>query len=234
MWTSSETLRSESESYEIYDAIDVHDVTVDPTAANEEAEYDIEVTIGDALTKNMDTISIAFPTGQRLPTTITPGDISVDGTDVILTPTVRTNVLTFHVPNDIPAGSNFHIIVKKSAKLKNPTNPGVYRLQVNTSKQIAYRLSPPYNIGSSVTDIEVVITPDTADSTNVQYQFKFKIGKNGALTKNSDDRIFITFPLGALPAPSAAAVTINNKMCVVNPVVSDLGGRSIRTRIISS
>ena len=106
MWTSSETLRSESESYEIYDAIDVHDVTVDPTAANEEAEYDIEVTIGDALTKNMDTISIAFPTGQRLPTTITPGDISVDGTDVILTPTVRTNVLTFHVPNDIPAGTN--------------------------------------------------------------------------------------------------------------------------------
>jgi hypothetical protein len=224
VYTTSEMLESESDPYEIHDAIMVNAVDVDPTAAGVEAEYTINVTIDDSLTKNIDTISVAFPQGQRLPTTITPGDISVDGTDVILSPSVSSNVLTFHVPNDIPAGTTFDILIKKSAKIKNPTTAGVYQLQVNTSKQVAYRLSPPFNIGTSVTGIEVVPSPDTANSTNVQYTVKFKIGNNGALTANSGDFISIQMPLGELPTSGASSITVNNDRCIENPTITDVGG----------
>jgi hypothetical protein len=224
VYTTSEMLESESEPYEIHDAIMVNSVIVNPTAANVEAEYTINVTIDDSLTKNIDTISVAFPQGQRLPTTITPGDISVNGTNVILSPTVSSNVLTFHVPNDIPAGTTFDILLKKSAKIKNPTTAGVYRLQVNTSKQIAYRLSPPFNIGTSVTDIQVIPSPDTANSQNVQYTVKFKIGSNGALTANSGDFISIQIPLGTLPTCGASTITVNGDRCIENPTITDVSG----------
>ncbi|MDD4613857.1 MAG: stalk domain-containing protein [Caldisericia bacterium] len=224
VYTTSEMLESESESYEIQDAIMVDAIDVDPTAAGVDAEYTITVSIDDNLTKNIDTISVAFPQGQRLPTTITPGDISVDGVDVILSPKVSSNVLTFHVPIDILAGPTFDIVLKKSAKIKNPTTAGIYRLQVNTSKQIAYRLSPPFNIGTSVTGIEVIPSPDTANSANVQYTVKFKIGTNGALTANSGDFISIQLPLGELPTAGASSITVNNDRCIENPTITDLGG----------
>ncbi len=226
VYTTSEMLESESESYEIHDAIMVNTVDVDPTAAGAEAEYIINVTIDDPLTKNIDTISVAFPQGQRLPTTITPGDISVGGTDVVLSPKVSSNVLTFYVPNDIlvPAGATFDIVLKKSAKIKNPTTAGVYKLQVNTSKQIAYRLSPPFNIGTSVTDIQITPSPDTANTMNVQYTVKFKIGSNGALTANSGDFISIQIPLGALPTSGASTITVNGDRCIENPTITDVGG----------
>lgn len=231
--TSKEPILVESAYYSITDTVDIPTApVVEPPAAGVEAKYTFDVVIGQALAINEGTISVAFPTGTTVPTTITPGNITINGTPLTFPVTVSGGIVTMTVPQTYAAGTTLTIEFTAACKIKNPTKVGVYSLQVKTSTQPNYRVSPVYAIGTSVTGVKVTPIPDTKTSTNVQYLIEFKLGANGALTANTDT-IDIFLNLTAPLAPStiqAASVTVNGNYCISNvPVATPLAGEPVGT-----
>ena len=221
--TSKEPILVESPYYSITDTVDIPNAPlVEPPSAGVEAKYSFDIVIGQALTINEGTISVAFPTGTTVPTSITPGNITINGTPLTFPVTVSSGIVTMTVPATYPAGTTLTIVFSTSCKIKNPTKVGVYSLQVKTSTQPNYRVSPVYAIGTSVTDVKVTPIPDTKGSTNVQYLIEFKLGANGALTANTDT-VDIWLAIDA-PVPPAiiqpASVTVNGNYCISNIVVA--------------
>ena len=90
-----------------------------------------------------------------------------------------------------------------------------------TSAQPYYRVSPPYAIGTSVTNVKVTPTPDTKGSDNTQYVVEFKVGANGALTAN-EDKIYILLKVDAPLPPStlpSSSVLVGTDYTIVQTVV---------------
>ena len=234
--TTKEPTKIDSNPYTIYDAIEFFDldgdatngvqgVVVNPYTVSVEAEYKIGITINVPLSANYGTITIAFPTGTTLPSTIPASSVifDVDGTpySLIFDPLRSGNNITITVPTDIAAGAEITIDFLKSIKIKNPSKAGIYTLQVMTSAQPYYRVSPPYAIGTSVTNVKVTPTPDTKASNNVQYVVEFKVGANGALTAN-EDKIYILLKVDAPLPPSnlpSSSVLVGTDYTIVQTVV---------------
>ena len=221
--TSKEPILVESPYYSITDTVDIPNApVVEPPSTGVEAKYSFDIIIGQALNSNEGTISVAFPTGTTVPTAITPGNITIDGTPLTFPVTVSSGVVTMTVPNTYPAGTTLTLVFSQACKIKNPTKVGVYSLQVKTSTQPNYRVSPVYAIGTSVTEVKVTPIPDTKGSTNVQYLIEFKLGSTGALTANTDT-VDIWLAIDS-PVPPAviqpASVTVNGNYCITNVTVS--------------
>jgi hypothetical protein len=221
--TNKEPILSDSPFYLIVDAAQVGNIVVDPPSSGVEAAYTIPITIGPALTKDTDTITIAFPTSTTVPTSISPGSITVNGVGLNFAPTVSGRNVTFRVPANYPATTTLTVVFTKAVKIKNPTTPGLYTLQAMTSMQPNYRVSPPYGIGSSVTGVKVTPSPDTAGTTNAVYVVEFKLGANGALTANTD-KIYIMLKLDAPLMPSTlppASVLVGNDRTVISTEIEN-------------
>jgi hypothetical protein len=223
--TSKEPIIMESPYYLIKNAVTVTSVTVTPPSTSTEAEYEIVIVTGEKLKKDIDSISIAFPTGTTVPSSITPGTITINTTPLLFSPTISSSVVTMLVPIDIPAGTTVTILFTKSAKVKNPTAAGIYSLQVKTSTQPYYRVSPSYAIGTAVTSVVVTPTPQTKNSTNVQYVIDFKLGQQGALAANTDKIVIILKVTGPVPPTTlpASSVLVNSNYTIQSTIVELVG-----------
>lgn len=224
--TTKEPIIMESPFYLITNAVTINSVTVNPPSTSTEAEYTIVLVTGEKLKKDIDSISVAFPTSTTVPTAITPGSITINGTPLIFSPTVASGVVTMMVPMDILAATIVTIVFTKSAKIKNPSTAGIYKLQIKTSTQPYYRVSPSYAIGTAVTNVTVTVNPPSKNSTNVQYVVDFKLGQQGALATTSDKIIIILKVSAPLLLPTtlpASSVLVGSDYTIQATLVELVG-----------
>jgi len=125
-----------------------------------------------------------------------------------MNPSVSGNIVTITVPSGytIPSDSYVNVRFCESAGVKNPINAGSYTLQIKTSTQPNYGISQPYLISTTISDLNVEVTPNATCSSNVQYKIEFNIGNSGSLDGDAGDYIDIDFDDMRNPAPDFASI----------------------------
>lgn len=123
---------------------------------------------GGALTRNSDKISIIFPAGFVLPSTISNQYVKVNnynatnvtksGQRIDITPSI-----------DIPQSAQVSVVIDKAANIKNPSTQGTtYKLTVYTSQETTPIDSDPFSIVMLPTTT-FFVTPQNPDGQNGYY-----------------------------------------------------------------
>ncbi|MDD5689942.1 MAG: hypothetical protein PHQ76_06705, partial [Caldisericia bacterium] len=212
--TSKEPILMDSPYYLITDAVEVISVTVDPPAVSVPAKYEIKIKVGTGLLANSGTITIVFPSGTTVPTNIPTSGITIQiGANppqpLNVVPTVSGTRVTITVPAAISSGDEVTITFLETTGVKNPSKPGIYNLQVMTSTQPYFRVSPSYSIGSSVTEVKITPMPNNINATQVEYKVEFKLGLI-PLSANHD-KIIVEIPATTtLTTLQPATIIVNN------------------------
>jgi hypothetical protein len=216
-----------SNFYAIRTTVAAPKVFVRPEIVGMNAEYHLSMKLGanSSLLKNSGRIDVIFPEGTQMPASIPASAIRIntavaepafpcDGPDSPpFEPLVSGHKVSFVMPVDAVANSFICVVFKASSGIKNPTNPGVYHLQLSTSSDPSIISSQSYSIRLSG---RAQVTPDPAKSSErAQYTLHFQTGVDGALypfgTAGTNKNIMITYPAGfILPAGIAAGlITVN-------------------------
>lgn len=213
--TSVETTNVTSLGYPITTAtttVTAATVTPDPATANVNAQYTFAFNVGaeGALTGGTDTITLTFPNNTTIPASITPGDVTVNGTPVtasiVIDQSLRTVTLT--TPVSIANSGSVTIVFTSAAGLVNPS-AATYTARVRTSMEATNVTTNAYVIDPAATSIltpTVSVSPDVVE-TNAAYTVSFTVGAQGRLLAETST-IVITFPAAATVPASIAASTI--------------------------
>jgi hypothetical protein len=186
-------------------------VVTSPTQQGMTAQYDIAFTISQAgaLKANVDRIYLQFPSEVRLPATVAPAFIRVNGTPATVAVYAATGKMAVTLPVDIAGGSIVRMALAAGLGVRNPLAIGTYRIAVSTSQDTA-QVNASFTItASQVTAATVSLSnPGAAQATS--YTVTFSTGAGGALTAGID-KINLEFPLGTtIPSSiSGNAVTVN-------------------------
>jgi len=213
-------------------------VDVDPLTVGTAAAYTIDFTTGPegALLGGEDTITIAFPSGTTVPSSISTSRIQVNDIApkaVSCSSTNRTVRITLNDSLDIEASSPVSVEILSSANIKNPSTTGTYSLMVETSKEDAAVESNDYEIISKVSNFSV--TPSTTSlGAAAEYDVVFRTSSAGALS--SGDYIYLRFPAAyTLPSSiSTSRVEVNNRTPSAVTVNSTSDPEVIAIRLSSS
>jgi len=187
-------------------------VTVDPLVITMSAEFHISFVTGKALDSG-DWVRVDFPNDFILPcncggTGWAAQDFMINGHTPPSKPegsnTNNQKHITIYIPTGltINAGSNVDVVIKKSAKVKNPASPGKYKLGVYTSEEGTEVYSQPFNVTLSHIKNVLVFLSSYIVNTTTESRITFKTGELGNLAGLSDsheqgglsDSISITFP----------------------------------------
>jgi hypothetical protein len=189
--------------------------TPSPTGANVAAQYTIAFSTGadGPLISGTGTVTVTFPANTTIPASITPSDITVDGTAVTAPVSIdqSSRTVTFTTPVGISASSAVSVVFLVAAGVTNPST-GTFTLQVRTSVEATNISSGQYAITAASTTIttpSVSVSPNVVE-TNGAYTVSFTTGGSGRLLA-STSTITVVFPAGTtVPATIAAtSVTVN-------------------------
>jgi len=229
-------------------------VAVSPDTVGDVASYTISFRTGTngELKGGSSTITVQFPDGTVLPSTIPSNTISVKvgatqaNVNQQITPSGQT--VTFYLPTSLYVGNNtdVQVIFSAACGIKNPSQPGnQYFVQVKTSSDTTFVSSDYYSISSSrVSNVNVTLSNYTINSPS-SYVLSFKTSASGALAKNSS-YIGIVFPSDTyLPSSiSKNSIDIDGTILNDNPTIEgytlkikvpkDIGGLQTVTVNINS
>jgi hypothetical protein len=201
--------------------LSVTSVTPNPTTQNANASYSVKFTLGDpdgALTANVDSIEIVFPSNTYIPAAVSLSDVTVNGTNPASNPRVgigaSTDTLIIPVPQDLAAGISVTVLINQSAGFLNPTLTQSYTLNVGTTQETGPFTSPAYNItqtSSTVSASNVTVETPTP-ALNSEYTVNFNVGSNGRLLAGTST-ITITFN-GSTTVDQTAANYDNSSITV--------------------
>lgn len=194
-------------------AVTVNSVTPSPTRASETAAYTIGFTAGAAggLLVGNNTITITFPAGTTVPSSILSSTVTVNdvtASSVSTVPASRTVTIT--TPVSVASSGTVTVILAVAAGIVNPT-AGNYTVQVKTSAQTTNGPSPSYTITTNSTLAITSVSPNpSAINANTGYVIDFKLGASSPLSIG--DQITIDFDdLTGVPSlMSAGDVRVNN------------------------
>lgn len=150
-------------AYRIGTSVTAPSVQVVPSTVDSEAQYTIglfpcgaagslQIGATGALYANDGTITIEFPTGTRIPTSISPGSITISingGTPTILSqaPVVSGSRISFKTPVNINGGDCISVNFTQSAHITNPSvGADNYYLKIWTSAEPTIINSGNYSI----------------------------------------------------------------------------------------
>lgn len=199
-------------------------VAVTPPTVDQEAQYVIgaaacgvygsfQIGQNGTLTQNMDTITIEFPSGTKVPSYISPASILVQvvplgiATAVNQPPVIQGNKVTFKVPVQINANECIMVTFLPTAHIINPSvGAANYNLKVYTSKEPTIINSLNYQIenpGWAVVNVtpnqsfsdgtSVVVSTlgecfnygsNDADTTGAKYTIQFSLSESCRITQN--------------------------------------------------
>ena len=214
VWTSKDTAHTSSNYYSITaSSITKPKVTVSPSTVQAEAQYTIQFNISNsrALSANVDTIVITFPSSTYIPATVSASDVKVNNvvcSNVSKGPS--TDQITITTPVYITNSGRVIITILSTFGIKNPQTSGIYTLKVHTSKDPTDVESESFSIGSSkISNVSVTVVPNMQKSA-ASYIIQFTTGAAGALT--SGDTITVNFPSGTtLPSSIPSSyVSVNS------------------------
>ena len=209
-------------------ALSAANVTVTPSTVNTIAQYGISFTLGSStgLTTG-NTITIDFPDGTSVPTTIAPSLVSVydDGVKISdpssVTTDPATGIVTITIPGStsISVSSVVNVVFDASAGLTNPSAAGnSYTLTSVAATNNGSTQSNVYAITASSTIPATVTVSPTTESVQASYTIAFTTGAGGALSAGVH-AISFTFPSGTtIPSTIAAnKVTVNGTALSIAP-----------------
>ncbi len=180
-----------------------------PPYTNQNASYKFAVYSDQEIEQN-DLFEIVFPEGTIIPRFMSADTVSMNSIPCMLKP--RTvpdeNKIQLYVPEVMPPGS-IMVVFSEDSGLKNPNNPGDYKLSYRAQSSTDYLVSDPYTIIDKSNDIEEIkVTPINA-SANSTWIIKGTISHDGDLKKG--DTISIAFPEN-----STVPNTINRSAILIN------------------
>jgi len=122
---------------------------------------------GGALT-TADTISVVFPSGFTLPSSISPSLVKVNNYAAVSV-TKSGNRFDIRPSITIPANSTVIIVIDKSANIRNPATQGDYKISVYTSKETTQVDSDTFRI-VNLPKTTITVTPAQPDGENGYYK----------------------------------------------------------------
>ena len=208
-------------------------VKVSPNIVTLAAEYDITFVTGKTLKGSSgDWVRINFPDNFLLPcncggTGWSPSDFIINGVNPTYKPEGSNTDNQKHVQIELPsaltinAGTKVHIIIKKSAKVKNPPDPGSYQLGIFTSQETTEFFSPSFQIVySHVKGVVASLSSDIINTTT-GVAVSFTTGELGNLAGSEEehtvpDTISLVFPTGFKIPSFISSSDINIRVNGVN------------------
>jgi hypothetical protein len=215
-------------------------VTSANNTVNTAAQYNIFFNISTELrTNDNDYITVVFPEGTALPSSIAPANVSIEGTaktvnNITVTPSTRTVVIPIEArirtsanPVTVQFSSSANII---SAIVPSST---FYKLNVYTSKNTNPVTSPAFSVSgnnSRVTSVTGTVNPAAINASGLQFIVNFTTTANGKIAggrPTGSSTVTIDFDVATTVPTSmtANAVRINATPCTqVNVLSSGSGG----------
>lgn len=187
--------------------LEILSLTVEPLSAGVNAGFTIVIRVGTRGALDVsDDINIKFPTGTEIPANIPSAMIKVNDTELTTSPIVNqsSNTITIKTPVPIPAETTAKIEISPNAGIINPSNAGIYSIEVTTTKEtnpasFSFTLSPP----PPIQDVEVQVKPQSAGK-EAEYVINFRISMNLL----EGDRIYVKFPNGTYLPPTIQPTSI--------------------------
>ncbi|MGD9486463.1 MAG: FlgD immunoglobulin-like domain containing protein [Calditrichaceae bacterium] len=194
----------------------VSSVTPSPTTQNASAGYSVKFTTGStgALIAG-DEIRIEFPSNTGLPATVSKTDVTVNGVNPTVNPTISTNTLIIKTPVSINNLTASTVLLNQAMGVINPTVVGSYTLKVITTAEAGPFTSPTYSITQTTSTVTAAnVTPASAvPSAATSYTVNFKVGTNGRLLAGTST---ITITYGSATGVSTTLTNYNNSTISVN------------------
>jgi hypothetical protein len=116
---------------------------------------------GGSLTAGIDRVSVEFPVGTTIPSSIAGNTVTVNGLTSSLV-TISGSVVSIVVPSNVPTGSPVTVVFLESAGLKNPVGTGTYVVRVSTTKET----TPVSSAGYAVSALPTVSATASPASPN--------------------------------------------------------------------
>lgn len=183
-------------------------VTLDPAGSGKAGQYAIDFDLpqgGALIGAEGDYVDVVFPEGTRIPASFATGNILMKLQYV--SAQVTGSRLRLFVPEQsfIAGGSQCNVLITTAAQILNPEQPGVYTLQVATSKGFG-GLSNGYQVSGTAVSNASVATSPAQQGVSAQYDIAFTTSLGSTLKANVD-RIYVQFPSEVrLPATLAPAL----------------------------
>lgn len=170
VFTSADAIPVQTSFGVIYSQITQPQVVLSAAGTSTQAGYTIIFVTGPAgqLTAGLGKITLTFPAGTSVPTTMARDSIKVnDQMSFSVSVTgLRVDVI---VPAAIQANSQVQVVIDKSAGLRNPSVATTYTLQAFTSAETTSVTSASYQI-ASLPKSSTVVSPASADGLNGYYK----------------------------------------------------------------
>lgn len=210
--TSKDTIPATSNSYSITGtSVSNLLVTVTPATRGTNAAYNFTFTTSSsgALTAASDKINIGFASQFVVPSYITAGNVTVNGTQANYV-TVSGDNVAITVPVYISSSASVTVSISTGANITNPPTSGDYDISLSTSKDTVSTTDTVQIVKSLITKPVVTLTGYSIND-NVGVTVSFNTGSGGALQKNLGT-ISIQFPTGFyIPySLSIQYITVNN------------------------
>lgn len=254
--TSKDSTAETSERYTILGGnIEGVAVNVSPNRQGEAAAYNVSfrTSSSGALTGGQDTITLTFPYGTYLPSTVSPGHITVNGSAVDRSGvTVDGRSLTLRVPKGLTVRNKAAVTVNVStaAGIRNPSTPSNYFLSVATSRdpissQSLYVIKQEQVIRIRIDDKVALVNgrqlimdvPPTIISSRTMVPLRFIGDAFGARTDYNANTKGITITLGntviRLTVNSKTAMIGSQRVILDSPATVIRGRTLVPTRFIS-
>jgi len=165
--------------------LSVNSVLPNPATQNASASYSIDLNVGSSGALGIgDSIRIVFPSNTGLPASLSSSDVTVEGTNPTVNPTIEGDTLTIRTPSAFGILDNITVLINQTAGILNPTFVQSYTLDVITSAEPGPYDSPSYNItqtSSTVSAADVTVADPTPSPTLSSYTIDFNVGTNGRM-----------------------------------------------------
>lgn len=207
-------------------------VSVYSNHVSEVAAYEISFYTGNTVDSklegsNGDTITLQFPAGTSLPSSISNSsvkvnNVSLDQGSVTINGGLKTLTITVPSGLTILQDSYAKIEIAENAGIKNPSISGTYTIQISTSKDLDSISSATYSIlDSMITVPNVSVSPNIIGEKGA-YFIDFNTSSEGSLVRNVDS-IYIFFPQNTVVPTSinSSYVTVNGVTLSTNPTVTN-------------
>ena len=160
---------------------------------------------GGALTANSDKISIQFPTGFVLPSSIPAQYVKVNNYNAT---TVTKSGQRFNITPSISIGAstNVTVVIDKAANIKNPSAQASYKLTVYTSKETTPIDSDPFNI-VTLPKTTATVNPANPNGQNGYYITTPKVTLTATSPVDTNPVIYYYFD-GGNPVQYTAPVSV--------------------------
>ena len=231
IWTSAESSPSTSQPYNIgLSSVSNVTVTVTPNSAGIPAQYLFKFRTGPSGTLNKgESITIEFPVGTILPSTINASMVKIHGILCTQTPQVIGLQVTVYNTMPVAQDSDWDVTFDIGANITNPPVPKTdYKAKLGTKTEPKLVDSAPYEItlATSITDFTVKVNPPTVSEKSA-WEMTFKVGMNGSLIQG--DEIYIQMNDETLPTSIAADYVTVNGIKPAQDVVVD--GKRLKIKI---